>query len=87
MPGYRVISSDNHVMEPPDLWTSRIEAKYGDRCPQLVSMDGGEFWVCDGNRGNSPGQGSQPGVRFENQEELANVDFFENVRAGGYIPE
>ena len=61
MPGYRVISSDNHVMEPPDLWASRIEAKYRDRCPQLVSMDGGEVWVCDGNRGNSPGQGAQPG--------------------------
>ena len=87
MAGYRVISSDNHVMEPPDLWTSRIDAKYRDRCPQLVSMDGGEVWVCDGNPGNSPGQGAQPGVRFENQEELARVNLFENVRAGGYIPE
>ena len=28
MPSYRVISSDNHIVEPPDLWTSRIESKY-----------------------------------------------------------
>ena len=37
MPSYRVISSDNHIVEPPDLWTSRIEPKYRDRCPQLVN--------------------------------------------------
>ena len=87
MAGYRVISSDNHIMEPPDLWAKRIEAKYRDRRPQLVTMEGGQAWVCEGNEGNSPGQGSQPGVRFESQEELARIDFFENVRPGGYIPD
>ena len=86
MSAYRVISSDNHVMEPPDLWTSRVEPKYRERCPQLVSMEGGQVWVCDGNPGNSPGQGSQPGLRFEKQA-LARVDYFENVRPGGYIPD
>ena len=87
MPGYRVISADNHVMEPPDLWTSRVEPKYRDRCPKLMPAEGGQVWVCDGIPGNSPGQGSQPGVRMENPEQLARLDFFENVPAGGYIPE
>jgi hypothetical protein len=31
MLSYRIISSDNHVIEPPDLWTSRVEPKYRDR--------------------------------------------------------
>lgn len=87
MPGYRIISSDNHVIEPPDLWSSRVEPKYRDRAPKLMTIEGGEVWVCDENRGNSPSQGSQAGVRFENPEQLARVDFFENARAGGYIPE
>ena len=32
----RIISVDDHVVEPPDLWTSRLPAKYQDRCPRVV---------------------------------------------------
>src|SRR4051812_12089219 len=33
---YRVIDSDTHVIEPYDLWTSRISvAKYGDMVPHV----------------------------------------------------
>jgi len=87
MADYRIISSDNHVIEPPDLWTSRIEPKYRDRCPRIEAADGGEVWVCDGQPGNSPVQGTQVGVRFENADQLVRRDSFENVRPGGYIPE
>ena len=31
--GYRLIDADTHVNEPPDLWTSRVAAKYRDRVP------------------------------------------------------
>ena len=31
----RIISVDDHVVEPPDLWTSRLPAKYQDRCPRI----------------------------------------------------
>src|SRR5262249_18493390 len=34
MANYRVISSDNHVFEPPDLWTSRARPAFKDRVPQ-----------------------------------------------------
>ena len=27
----RIISVDDHVVEPPDLWTSRLPAEYQDR--------------------------------------------------------
>src|SRR5262249_6788948 len=30
MANYRVISSDNHVFEPPDLWTSRVKPAFKD---------------------------------------------------------
>ena len=30
-----IISVDDHVTEPPDLWTSRLAAKYKDRAPQV----------------------------------------------------
>jgi len=32
----RVISVDDHVVEPPDLWTSRLPAKYLDKAPHVV---------------------------------------------------
>ncbi len=31
----RIISVDDHVVEPPDLWTTRLPAKYLDRAPRV----------------------------------------------------
>ena len=88
MSGYRVVSSDNHVFEPADLWTSRIDRKYLDRCPQIVREDnGGDFWYCDGIRGNFASSGSQAGRRFDAAETLSRSDTMEDVFPGGYIPE
>ncbi len=45
----RIISVDDHVVEPPTLWTDRIPEKYQDRCPRVerdtavFSFVGGEF--------------------------------------------
>jgi predicted TIM-barrel fold metal-dependent hydrolase len=36
----RVIDTDTHVIEPPDLWTSRLPAKWGDRRPQVLFHEG-----------------------------------------------
>ncbi len=38
----RIISVDDHVVEPPDLWTDRLPAKYPDRAPR-VERDSGVF--------------------------------------------
>ena len=32
----RIISVDDHVVEPPDLWSSRLPARYADRGPRIV---------------------------------------------------
>ncbi len=45
----RIISVDDHVVEPPDLWTSRLPSKYADRCPRverdsaIFNFEGGVF--------------------------------------------
>jgi len=31
----RVVDIDSHVTEPPDLWTSRVAKKFGDRIPRV----------------------------------------------------
>ncbi len=54
---FGVISVDDHVQEPPDLWTACMsKAKWGDRIPQIVRQaDGTERWSIDGQvkAGNS----------------------------------
>ena len=34
---YRVISADSHVIEPPDLWQDRVEARFRDRALALCT--------------------------------------------------
>jgi predicted TIM-barrel fold metal-dependent hydrolase len=36
----QVISADSHFIEPPTLWTERLDAKYRDRAPHTVVKDG-----------------------------------------------
>jgi len=31
MAAFKVISADSHIVEPPDMYTSRIEPKFRDR--------------------------------------------------------
>ena len=46
---YGFISVDDHVQEPPDLWTARIGKRWGDRVPHLErTPEGAERWVLDG---------------------------------------
>ena len=44
------ISVDEHVQEPPDVWTKRLSAaKWGERIPHVAKdADGNERWLIDG---------------------------------------
>jgi len=45
MPRYELVSADSHVLEPPDLWTRYLPAKFHAKAPRVVSDgDGGEAW-------------------------------------------
>src|SRR5215470_13035587 len=37
MTDYKLISADSHVSEPTDLWVERVEKKYRDRAPRLMT--------------------------------------------------
>jgi predicted TIM-barrel fold metal-dependent hydrolase len=45
-----LISVDDHILEPPDLWQDRVPAKYKDAAPKLVSDDTGEYWLYSGKK-------------------------------------
>ncbi len=45
---YNLISAEAHVVEPPDMFASRLPAKLRDRAPKLNTIDGGSAWIVDG---------------------------------------
>ena len=87
MPGYRVISSDSHVMEPADLWTSRVEPKFRDRAPHIVCEEDRDWWCCDDQMVVPLSLGTKAGVRFEDPGNLSHGGKYEEVPLGGYIPD
>lgn len=59
---YRVISVDDHVTEPPNVFDGRIEAKYADRAPRIVEdADGGLVWAYEDGEMHDGGFGAVAG--------------------------
>ena len=88
MADYSVISADNHVIEPVDLWTSRAESKYAGRVPHVEDLgEEGDWWVCDGRKIMGVTGGSDKvGFRFEDPAKMKPTRKTEDVRPGGYDP-
>jgi len=44
-----LVSADSHVVEPGDVWTSRMDRRWGDRTPRVVGHRGqpGAVFVCE----------------------------------------
>src|SRR5262245_23121462 len=46
---YRVISADNHIIEPPHTFTEYLPSQYKERAPRIMrGADGGDGWSFDG---------------------------------------
>ena len=59
-----LVSVDDHVYEPPDLWQRRLPAKYRDVAPRVVQADDGEFWLYEDTRVHTGvGLGARAGKR------------------------
>jgi predicted TIM-barrel fold metal-dependent hydrolase len=44
-PSTKLMSADDHMIEPRHLWTDRVHVKYRDRCPRIVEIEGREAWL------------------------------------------
>lgn len=46
---YTVISVDDHLVEPPDMFEGRLEGRFADRAPKVVTLEAGDqAWSFDG---------------------------------------
>ena len=60
-----MISVDDHVIEPPNVWQDRVPAKLKDAAPRIVRDDQGEAWVYEDKRIPTPGLSAVVGKEKE----------------------
>jgi predicted TIM-barrel fold metal-dependent hydrolase len=83
----RVLSSDSHVVEPPNLWIERMDRRFGDRIPHLVVGRDYDQWLVDLTGTGTLGGVSGAGLRFEQPESVRLEGKFSEVPKGGYDPD
>ena len=83
-----ILSSDSHVFEPPDLWTTRIDRAFRSRAPRIQRIDGADQIVVEADQILSGiGLISNAGARFDAPETISGDGRFEDVPRGGYDPQ
>jgi len=43
------VSADGHVVEPADLWTTRMDKRFRDRAPRIESRPENDYYIVDGH--------------------------------------
>src|SRR5262249_22448445 len=57
----KLFSVDDHIIEPADSWSSRVEAKYRARAPHIVREDDRQIWVYEDTRNITVGLNATAG--------------------------
>ena len=79
------ISVDDHLIEPADLWTKRLPAKYHDVAPHFVTEGKDEFWVYEDRQIITSGLNAVAG---KSKEEFSPEPIgYADMRAGCYDPD
>src|SRR5262245_10530317 len=80
---FPIYSADCHVVEPPDLWVSRMEPALRDRAPRVVQLEDSDVWVVDGVRMAVVGIQAQAGWRYatnaSNKNQITKRGFYRDM--------
>ncbi len=78
-----LISSDDHIIEPANLWTSRATGTMKDKAPKVVvAPDGTEMWKVEDRMAPNIGLSTMAGRKYE--EYTAKAQNFKDMRPGCY---
>ena len=78
-----LISVDDHILEPPNLWVDRVAAKDRERAPHMEKNDDGvDNWVYDGKR--YPNSGLSAVVGKSKEEFSPEPLSYSEMRPGCY---
>lgn len=78
------ISTDDHIIEPRDVWAGRLEARFRDAAPRVVDEDGTEAWLFEDQRVPNSGLSVMAGRDYT--EYSPKAVRFEAMRPGCYDP-
>jgi predicted TIM-barrel fold metal-dependent hydrolase len=79
-----LISVDDHIIEPPNVWVDRVAADKRERAPHIERDGKSEFWVYDGKRLPTSGLSAVAG---KSKEEFSPEPVtYQEMRAGCYDP-
>jgi predicted TIM-barrel fold metal-dependent hydrolase len=82
-PRYTVISVDDHLVEPPDMFAGRLPARFAAAGPRVeLDDDGMEYWLYDGNRHYKVGLNAVVGRPLE--ELSFEPSRFDEMRRGAW---
>src|SRR5688572_3974016 len=79
-----LISVDDHVIEPPNVWLDRLPSKYHDRAPRMARGDRGAVWQYEDMI--SPTSGLSVAAGKEKEAFSPNAVSFDEMRPGAYDP-
>lgn len=50
---FKLVSADSHIVEPADLWTKRIDRRFADRAPTILSGKDSDYFIADQKAANA----------------------------------
>jgi predicted TIM-barrel fold metal-dependent hydrolase len=80
----RIISVDDHVIEPPHVWLDRVPRRDRDRAPRVVGQDGADWWVYEDARTPVPLTVVQAG--YDRKEIAPRLMTYDEMRPEFYDP-
>ena len=87
-PDARLISADDHIIEPAHLWIERMPAGFRDSCPRIVEVDGRQAWLYE-DQLTHIAMGScraLPGFKEEGYPPAPGTANYNEIRPGCYDP-
>ena len=79
-----MISVDDHIVEPPDMFKHALPAQWQHKAPKLERIDGFDYWIFDGKRQWNFALNAVVGRPYE--ERGIEPDNFDQIRLGCYNP-
>ena len=77
-----MVSNDDHVIEPENMFENHVPARWKDRAPKIVRDDGGEKWVFGDLETRSVGTNAV--VTIPKEEWTMDPSLFAEMRPGAY---
>jgi predicted TIM-barrel fold metal-dependent hydrolase len=77
-----LVSIDDHVIEPPDMFREHVPARWADQAPKVVQANGGEHWVFQDRPSGTMGLNAV--VSWPKEQWGFNPATFDEIRPGAH---